>query len=91
MGSPTASHDCSSPASLDLSGRPPLCKSRRLFKIITGNAADMIALVNVKGRRLYNSPAYQKVLGYPAAELARTPVFERINPDDRARVLEASR
>jgi diguanylate cyclase (GGDEF)-like protein/PAS domain S-box-containing protein len=62
-----------------------------LFKIITENAADMIALVNVKGRRLYNSPSYQKVLGYTAAELARTPVFEQIHPDDRAKVLEASR
>jgi diguanylate cyclase (GGDEF)-like protein/PAS domain S-box-containing protein len=51
----------------------------------------MIALVNVKGRRLYNSPAYHKVLGYTAAELARTPVFEQIHPDDRVRVLEASR
>jgi diguanylate cyclase (GGDEF)-like protein/PAS domain S-box-containing protein len=62
-----------------------------LFKIITENAADMIALVNVKGRRLYNSPAYQKILGYTAAELARTPAFEQIHPDDRARVLDASR
>jgi len=61
------------------------------FKIITENAADMIALVNVKGRRLYNSPSYQKVLGYTAAELARTLAFEQIHPDDRARVLEASR
>ena len=47
-----------------------------LFRIITENAADMIALVNTKGRRLSNSPAYHKVLGYTAAELARTPVFE---------------
>ena len=62
-----------------------------LFEIITENAADMIALVNVKGRRLYNSPSYQKVLGYTAAELARTLAFEQIHPDDRARVLEASR
>lgn len=66
-------------------------KRAELFKIITENAADMIALVNVKGRRLYNSPAYHKVLGYTATELARTPVFEQIHPDDRARVLEASR
>lgn len=66
-------------------------KREELFRIITENAADMIALVNVKGRRLYNSPAYQKVLGYSAAELARTPVFEQIHPDDRAKVLEASR
>jgi hypothetical protein len=31
-------------------------KHEELFRIITENAADMIALVNVKGRRLYNSP-----------------------------------
>jgi PAS domain S-box-containing protein len=29
----------------------------------------MIALVDVKGRRLYNSPAYKRILGYSAAEL----------------------
>jgi diguanylate cyclase (GGDEF)-like protein/PAS domain S-box-containing protein len=66
-------------------------KREELFQIITENAADMIALVNVKGRRLYNSPAYHKVLGYTAAELARTPVFEQIHPEDRSKVLEASR
>jgi PAS domain-containing protein len=42
-----------------------------LFRIITENAADMIALVDTKGRRLYNSPAYQRVLGYSAPELAQ--------------------
>ena len=45
----------------------------------------------VKGRRFYKSPSYPKVLGQTAAELARTPAFEQIHPDDRARVLEASR
>jgi PAS domain-containing protein len=34
-----------------------------LFQIVTENAADMIALVDMKGRRLYNSPAYKKILG----------------------------
>jgi diguanylate cyclase (GGDEF)-like protein/PAS domain S-box-containing protein len=66
-------------------------KREELFQISAENAADMIALVNVKGRRLYNSPAYHKVLGYTAAELARTPVFEQIHPEDRSKVLEASR
>jgi diguanylate cyclase (GGDEF)-like protein/PAS domain S-box-containing protein len=66
-------------------------KREELFRIITENAADMIALVNVKGRRLYNSPAYSKVLGYSPAELAQTPVFEQIHPDDRFKVLEAAR
>jgi diguanylate cyclase (GGDEF)-like protein/PAS domain S-box-containing protein len=62
-----------------------------LFRIITENAADMIALVNVKGCRLYNSPSYSKVLGYSPAELAETPVFEQIHPEDRFKVLEAAR
>ena len=62
-----------------------------LFRIITENAADMIALVDTKGRRLYNSPSYERVLGYSARELAQTSGFEQIHPDDRFKVLEASR
>jgi diguanylate cyclase (GGDEF)-like protein/PAS domain S-box-containing protein len=62
-----------------------------LFQIITENAADMIALVDVKGRRLYNSPAYKRILGYSAAELGETSSFEQIHPDDRFKVLEAAR
>ena len=66
-------------------------KNEELFQIVTENAADMIALVDVKGRRLYNSPAYKRILGYSAAELGETSAFEQIHPDDRFRVLEAAR
>jgi diguanylate cyclase (GGDEF)-like protein/PAS domain S-box-containing protein len=66
-------------------------KREELFKIVTENAADMIALVDVKGRRLYNSPAYKRILGYSAAELGATSSFEQIHPDDRFKVLEAAR
>lgn len=62
-----------------------------LFRIVAENAADMIALVDVKGRRLYNSPAYEKVLGYTAEELEKTPSFEQVHPEDRYKILEASR
>ena len=62
-----------------------------LFQIVTENAADMIALVDVKGRRLYNSPAYKRVLGYSAAKLGETSAFEQIHLDDRFKVLEAAR
>jgi diguanylate cyclase (GGDEF)-like protein/PAS domain S-box-containing protein len=62
-----------------------------LFRIITENAADMIALVDAKGHRLYNSPSYEKILGYSPEELGRTPIFEQIHPDDRFKVLEAGR
>jgi diguanylate cyclase (GGDEF)-like protein/PAS domain S-box-containing protein len=66
-------------------------KREELFQIITENAADMIALVDVKGKRLYNSPAYKRILGYSAAELGETSSFEQIHPEDRLRVLEAAR
>jgi diguanylate cyclase (GGDEF)-like protein/PAS domain S-box-containing protein len=66
-------------------------KKEELFKIVTENAADMIALVDVKGRRLYNSPAYKRILGYSAAELGETSAFEQIHPEDRFKVLEAAR
>jgi len=62
-----------------------------LFQIVTENAADMIALVDMKGRRLYNSPAYKKILGYTATELGETSSFEQIHPEDRFKVLEAAR
>jgi len=66
-------------------------KNEELFQIVTENAADMIALVDMTGRRLYNSPAYKKVLGYTPAELGETSAFEQIHPDDRFKVLEAAR
>jgi diguanylate cyclase (GGDEF)-like protein/PAS domain S-box-containing protein len=66
-------------------------KNEELFQIVTENAADMIALVDVKGRRLYNSPAYKRILGYSAAELGETSAFEQIHRDDRFRVLDAAR
>src|ERR1700719_3408926 len=66
-------------------------KQEELFQIVTENAADMIALVDVKGHRLYNSPAYKRILGYSAAELGETSSFEQIHPDDRFKVLEAAR
>jgi PAS domain S-box-containing protein len=66
-------------------------KREELFQIVTENAADMIALVDVKGRRLYNSPAYKRILGYSPAELNETSSFEQIHTDDRFKVLEAAR
>lgn len=71
--------------------RQQAAKREELFRIVAENAADMIALVDVKGHRLYNSPAYQKVLGYSPAELAGTHAFEQIHPEDRFKVLDAAR
>jgi two-component system, cell cycle sensor histidine kinase and response regulator CckA len=61
-----------------------------LFRLIRENAADMIAVVDVNGRRLYNSPSYERVLGYSPADLERTDSFEQIHPEDRQLVKEAA-
>ncbi|MGD0793919.1 MAG: EAL domain-containing protein [Terriglobales bacterium] len=70
--------------------RRQLAERDQLFQLISENAADMIALVDSDGRRLYNSPAYLKVLGYSPEELQATSSIEQIHPDDRPRVLKAA-
>lgn len=70
--------------------RRQLAERDQLFALISENAADMIALVDSRGHRLYNSPAYQKVLGYSPEELKATSSLEQIHPDDRPRVLQAA-
>ena len=70
--------------------RRQLAEREHLFQLITENAADMIAVIDRNGQRVYNSPAYQKILGYRPEELAATPAMDQIHPDDYARVLEAA-
>ena len=70
--------------------RRELNERNQLFEVITENAADMIGVVDVDGTRIYNSPAYQKVLGYSSEELKRTPSVEQIHPEDQQRVQEAA-
>jgi len=70
--------------------RRQLAERDQLFQLISENAADMIALVGNDGRRLYNSPAYEKVLGYSPEDLKTTSSFDQIHPDDRPRVLKAA-
>jgi len=70
--------------------RRQLFEREELFQLITENVADMIAVVDMEGHRLYNSPSYNKVLGYHEEELKTSSSFEQIHPDDRNRVREAA-
>jgi diguanylate cyclase (GGDEF)-like protein/PAS domain S-box-containing protein len=70
--------------------RRRLAQRDRLFQLISENAADMIAVVDKNGARLYNSPAYQKILGYSQDDLTNSSPMEQIHPDDRTRVLGAA-
>ncbi len=70
--------------------RRQLAEQNQLFQLITENAVDMIAVVDSGGRRLYNSPAYQKVLGYSTEELSSSSSIDQIHPLDRERVLQSA-
>ena len=71
--------------------RRQLAERDELFQLITENAADMIAVVDNSGRRLYNSPACQKVLGYSVEELSHSSSFDQTRPSDRERVVQAAK
>ncbi len=70
--------------------RRELVEREELFHLISENAADMIAVVDTHGKRLFNSLSYQKVLGYSPEELRASSAFEQIHPDDRDRVKRAA-
>jgi len=70
--------------------RRQLAQQDYLFQLISENAADMIAVVDNDGNRLYNSPAYQKILGYSAEELSTSSSFDQVHRSDRERVIQAS-
>jgi two-component system, cell cycle sensor histidine kinase and response regulator CckA len=62
--------------------RHQLVEREELFRLISENAMDMIAVVDPDGRRLYNSPAYARILGFTDDELAGTSFYDHVHPDD---------
>src|SRR5258708_14949240 len=71
--------------------RRQLIEREELFHLISENAADMIAVVDLDGRRIFNSISYQKILGYSPEDLQESSGFEQIHPDDRERVKNAAK
>src|SRR6202166_782290 len=59
--------------------RRKLIQREELFRLISENAADLIAVVDIQGNRLYNSLSYERVLGYSPEELSRSSSFEQIH------------
>jgi PAS domain S-box-containing protein len=70
--------------------RKELVEREELFHLISENAADLIAIVDMEGKRIFNSLSYQKVVGYSPEELQASSAFEQIHPDDRERVKGAA-
>ena len=70
--------------------RKQIAEREELFRLITENAADLIAVVDGSGNRLYNSPSYEKLLGYSSDELRQSNSLDQIHPEDRDKVTEAA-
>ncbi len=68
-----------------------LRQNESLFSAIHRHVVDLIAIIDEEGRRLYNSPSYQFVLGYTEQEMASHSSLDLLHPDDAARVSQAIR
>jgi PAS domain S-box-containing protein len=75
---------------LSLLAGAALCESEEQFRLTMDNLADLVAVLNLDGRRIYISPSYQSILGEPE-KLRGSSSFEQVHPDDRARVQLAFR
>jgi PAS domain S-box-containing protein len=64
-----------------------LKESEEQFRLIAENVADMIAVLDLDGKRIYNSPSYNNVLGDPES-LKGTDSYREIHPEDRERVMQ---
>jgi PAS domain S-box-containing protein len=57
-------------------------ETERLLHLILANIDDMIAVLDLNGFRLYNSPSYEAILG-ARERLRGTDSFEEVHPSDR--------
>ena len=64
-------------------------KGIALYHLITENVADLLAVIDPTGKRIWNNRAYFDTLGYRPEELASTNSFNEIHPDDREAVEKA--
>ena len=65
-----------------------LRRSEEQFRLIMENLADLVAVLDLDGRRLYNSPSYQSILG-DVDKLRGSSSFDEIHPEDQGRVRRA--
>ena len=63
----------------------------RLLELIVDNIDDLIAVIDSKGRRIWNNNAYARVLGYSVESLAGSNSLIEVHPDDLPKVQGALR
>lgn len=67
-----------------------LREQREFFRLISESIGEHIVVLDLEGRRLYNSPSYRQFFG-SASDLRGSDSFADIHPDDRERVVAVFR
>jgi PAS domain S-box-containing protein len=62
-----------------------LLEKEEILTIITENVTDLIAILDLNGKRIYNSSSYEKLFG-KLEDLQGTDSFAEIHPDDREKI-----
>jgi PAS domain S-box-containing protein len=65
-----------------------LALDSKFFEMLAENVHDLIAVINPRGRRLWNNAAYATVLGYTPEEMQGTDSTVEIHPDDQPSVIK---
>lgn len=65
-------------------------EQEEFFRMITENIEDFIAVLDLEGRRLYNSPSYSKLF-HDIEKMKGTDSFAEVHPEDREQVQRAFR
>jgi two-component system cell cycle sensor histidine kinase/response regulator CckA len=69
--------------------RRQLSEREELYRLISENAEDLIAVIGADGNSLYNSPGYTRLFGYTNEELQGVSIADQVHPEDRQRLLRA--
>jgi PAS domain S-box-containing protein len=62
---------------------------RRLFESMTENVADLIAILDQQGNRIWNNPAYSEHLGFDPDEINGTHALAEVHDEDRKAATDA--
>ncbi|MFZ6027149.1 MAG: PAS domain S-box protein [Chloroflexota bacterium] len=77
-------------SSRDITGRvkaeQELRASEDRFRSLVQNSDDLIHVVDVDGRIVYESPSVSRITGYPAGYMLGKAPFDFIHPEDRAAI-----
>ena len=79
--SPEPDEDAAADSSASQSASP--IHDSDFFEMLANSVHDLIAVIDPKGRRLWNNAAYATVLGYTPAELQGTDSTVEIHPKDQ--------